>query len=68
MRCFCGQGRRLIAGEPVLQQRLDILLGFGASLSLIGRWKGKSFIKGGRAWLRHPLYMPALIAITGVMR
>ncbi|MFU0508043.1 transposase, partial [Pseudaminobacter sp. NGMCC 1.201702] len=25
-----------------------------------GQWKGKSFIQGGRAWLRQALYMPAL--------
>jgi transposase len=28
-----------------------------------GRWKGKSFIQGGRSWLRQALYMPALVAI-----
>lgn len=28
-----------------------------------GQWKGKSFIQGGRAWLRQALYMPALVAI-----
>ena len=28
-----------------------------------GQWKGKSFISGGRANLRHALYMPALVAI-----
>lgn len=28
-----------------------------------GRWKGKSFIRGGRSWLRQALYMPALAAI-----
>lgn len=27
-----------------------------------GQWKGKSFIRGGRANLRHALYMPALVA------
>ena len=27
-----------------------------------GKWKGKSFIQGGRANLRHSLYMPALVA------
>ena len=28
-----------------------------------GQWKGKRFIRGGRAELRHALYMPALVAI-----
>ncbi len=28
-----------------------------------GTWKGKSFIHGGRANIRHALYMPALVAI-----
>jgi transposase len=28
-----------------------------------GTWKGKSFIQGGRASIRHALYMPALVAI-----
>lgn len=28
-----------------------------------GAWKGKSFIRGGRASLRQALYMPALVAI-----
>ncbi len=28
-----------------------------------GTWKGKSFIRGGRAHLRQALYMPALVAI-----
>nr|WP_246805456.1 transposase [Mesorhizobium mediterraneum] len=28
-----------------------------------GKWKGRSFIRGGRAWLRQALYMPALVAI-----
>jgi transposase len=28
-----------------------------------GQWRGKRFIRGGRAELRHALYMPALVAI-----
>ena len=28
-----------------------------------GTWRGKSFIQGGRATLRHALYMPTLVAI-----
>jgi transposase len=28
-----------------------------------GQWKGKRFIRGGRAELRHALYMPALVAM-----
>lgn len=27
-----------------------------------GQWKGKAFIRGGRAQLRHALFMPALVA------
>ena len=27
-----------------------------------GRWTGRSFIRGGRADVRHALYMPALVA------
>jgi transposase len=28
-----------------------------------GQWRGKRFIRGGRAELRHALYMPALVAM-----
>jgi len=28
-----------------------------------GKWRGKSFIRGGRAQLRQALYMPALVAL-----
>lgn len=28
-----------------------------------GRWKGKSFVQGGRKQVRHALYMPALVAM-----
>jgi transposase len=28
-----------------------------------GTWRGKSFIRGGRAHVRQALYMPALVAI-----
>lgn len=28
-----------------------------------GRWRGQAFIRGGRAELRHALYMPALVAM-----
>ena len=28
-----------------------------------GEWKGKAFIQGGRKYLRHALYRPALVAI-----
>lgn len=86
---------RLIAAEPDLQHRLEILssipgIGATAALALItempelgalenkqaaslaglapvvrqsGQWKGKSFIQGGRTWIRRALYMPALVAI-----
>ena len=28
-----------------------------------GKWRGKSFVQGGRSNVRHALYMPALVAI-----
>ncbi len=28
-----------------------------------GRWKGKSFVRGGRKQVRHALYMPAFVAL-----
>jgi transposase len=28
-----------------------------------GTWRGKSFIQGGRAWVRQAIYMPALVAV-----
>lgn len=28
-----------------------------------GQWKGKSFVQGGRSWLRQALYMPTLVAL-----
>jgi transposase len=85
----------IIAADPTLQNRLDILtsipgIGKATAMALIadmpelgqldekqagslaglapvtresGTWRGKSFIRGGRAHLRQALYMPALVAM-----
>lgn len=85
----------IIRADPVLQNRLDILIsipgiGEATAIALIadmpelgqmdekqaaslaglapvaresGTWRGKSFIRGGRAHLRQALYMPALVAM-----
>lgn len=87
--------RVIIAADPVLQNRLEILtsipgIGEATAIALIadmpelgqldekqaaslaglapvaresGNWRGKSFIRGGRAHLRQALYMPALVAM-----
>jgi len=39
------------------------LVGLAPITRQSGTWKGKSFIRGGRANLRQALYMPALVAI-----
>lgn len=86
--------RRLLAAEPALKARFDVLLsvpgiaettalalliempelgqlenGCAASLAGLaplardsGQWRGKRFIRGGRASVRQALYMPALVA------
>ena len=38
------------------------LAGLAAVARQSGQWKGKSFIRGGRANVRQDLYMPALVA------
>ena len=85
----------LIAGEPDLKARFDILISIPgiaaitaamlvtempelgsldekqaaalAGLAPIarqsGKWKGKSFVQGGRRQVRRALYMPALVAM-----
>ncbi len=57
----------LIADMPELGQMDEKQAAHLAGLAPItrqsGTWKGKSFIKGGRAHLRQALYMPALVAI-----
>lgn len=57
----------LIAGMPELGQMDEKQAAHLAGLAPItrqsGTWRGKSFIKGGRAHLRQALYMPALVAI-----
>ncbi len=57
----------LIADMPELGQMDEKQAAHLAGLAPItrqsGTWKGKSFIKGGRAHLRQALYMPSLVAI-----
>jgi transposase len=87
--------RALLAADPVLKARFDILVGIpgvGETTALImlvempelgelehrcaaslaglapnardsGQYRGKRFIRGGRANLRQAIYMPALVAV-----
>jgi transposase len=41
---------------------LSVVKTFGADRRQSGQWKGKSFIRGGRANVRQAFYMPALVA------
>ena len=43
-----GQAASLVGLAPIARQS--------------GRWTGRAFVRGGRASLRHALYMPALVA------
>ena len=43
-------------------KRAASLAGLAPVTRQSGRWRGKAFIGGGRKWLRHALYMPALAA------
>jgi transposase len=45
------------------QKQAAHLAGLAPITRQSGTWRGKSFIKGGRAKVRHALYMPALVAI-----
>lgn len=38
------------------------LAGLAPMIRQSGKWNGRAFIRGGRAHLRHALYMPALVA------
>ena len=38
------------------------LAGLASIARQSGQWKGKAYIRGGRAQLRHALFMPALVA------
>lgn len=42
--------------------RIASLAGLAPMARESGKWKGTSFIQGGRAILRHSMYMPALVA------
>ena len=57
----------LLAEMPELgsmdKRQTAALAGLAPITRASGTWKGKSFIRGGRANLRHALYMPALVAI-----
>lgn len=57
---------QLIATMPELgsldNKQAASLAGLAPIARQSGQWKGKSFIRGGRANVRHALYMPALVA------
>lgn len=57
----------LIALAPELgtldQRQIASLAGLAPIPRQSGAWRGKAFIRGGRALLREALYMPALVAI-----
>ncbi|MGH7076833.1 MAG: transposase [Acetobacteraceae bacterium] len=57
---------QLIATMPELgtlsNKEAASLAGLAPVTRQSGQWKGKSFIRGGRANVRHALYMPALVA------
>jgi transposase len=44
------------------KRQAAVLAGLAPMTRQSGTWKGKSFIRGGRANLRQALYMPALVA------
>lgn len=57
----------LLALAPELgaldQRQIASLAGLAPITRQSGAWRGKAFIRGGRALLREALYMPALVAI-----
>jgi transposase len=57
----------LLALAPELgaldQRQIASLAGLAPITRQSGNWRGKAFIRGGRALLREALYMPALVAI-----
>lgn len=57
---------QLIATMPELgnldNKQAASLAGLAPVARQSGQWKGKSFIRGGRANVRQALYMPALVA------
>lgn len=58
---------RLLAGLPELgsldRRKIAALVGLAPWTRQSGRWKGKSFIGGGRADVRSALFMGALVAV-----
>ncbi|HXZ16695.1 MAG TPA: transposase, partial [Roseiarcus sp.] len=58
---------RLLAGLPELgsldRRQIAALAGLAPWTRRSGRWKGKSFIGGGRADVRSALFMGALVAV-----
>jgi transposase len=58
---------RLLAGLPELgsldRRKISALVGLAPWTRQSGRWKGKSFIGGGRADVRSALFMGALVAV-----
>lgn len=57
---------QLIAAMPELgspeNKQAALLAGLPPAARQSGQWKGKSFIRGGRANVRQALYMPGLVA------
>ncbi|MBN3868753.1 transposase, partial [Gluconobacter kondonii] len=49
-------------------KKIAALAGLAPMTLQSGKWQGKERIIGGRASLRRAIYMPALVAITAVMR
>ena len=45
------------------KKQVAALAGLAPMTRQSGEWKGKAFIQGGRKYLRHALYRPALVAI-----
>jgi transposase len=60
------RANQLIATTPELgtleNKQAASLAGLAPVVRQSGQWKGKSFIRGGRANVRQALYMPALVA------
>ena len=58
---------RVLAGLPELgsldRRQIAALVGLAPWTRQSGRWKGKSFIGGGRAGVRSALFMGALVAV-----
>ncbi|TWB08388.1 transposase [Gluconacetobacter diazotrophicus] len=53
----------LVAENPHLSRRRDVLAGLAPITRPSGTWRGRSVIQGGRAALRQARYMPAIVAM-----